>query len=90
MNETEKMQRLHQLAVKGETLTAEEQTALQNWYETSDREEDSMINRSLENKNSQDLREQLASVAKQIVKISGEVKSLSRRNAALRDENINL
>jgi len=65
MNETEKMQRLHQLAVKGEILSVQEQSALQNWYETLDREEDSMLDRSFKNQSSQNLREQLANAAKQ-------------------------
>ncbi len=65
MNETEKMQRLHQLAVKGEILSVQEQSALQNWYEILDREEDSMLNRSIKNQSSQNLREQLANAAKQ-------------------------
>ena len=46
MSETKKMQNLHQRAVKGETLTAEEQTKLQNWYQTLDREEDAILNGS--------------------------------------------
>ncbi len=87
MNEAKKLQRLHQLSVKGEILTATEQTALQNWYETLDREENSILNQSSENKSSRNLREQLSNAAKQITKISGEIESLVIQNADLRNEN---
>ncbi len=87
MNETKKMQRLHELSVKGEVLTAEEQAALQNWYEILDREENSMLNQLPENQNPQDLRQQISYAAKQITKISGEIESLVIQNAALRNEN---
>jgi len=49
MDEVKKLQRLHQLAVKGEALTMEEQAALQNWYEILDHEESLMLNQSAEN-----------------------------------------
>jgi len=81
------MQRLHQLSVKGEILTATEQTALQNWYETLDREEALILNDSQPNQNSEELREQLADTTKQAVKISREVESLISQNTALRNEN---
>ncbi len=90
MNDTEKMQRLHQLAVKGETLTAEEQTALQNWYETLDREEDSILNDSQPIQNSADLREYLADATKQVAGISREIESLVEQNSNLRNENQSL
>jgi len=90
MNDTEKMQRLHQLAVKGETLTAEEQTALQNWYETLDREEDSILNDSQPIQNSADLREYLADATKQVAVISREIESLVAQNSTLRNENQSL
>jgi len=87
MNETEKMQRLHQLAVKGEILSAREQSALQNWYRTLDREEALILNDSQPIQNSEELREQLADTTKQAVKISREVESLISQNALLRNEN---
>lgn len=43
-NKDSDIQKLHQAAVRGETLTAEERKALENWYETLDREEDSILN----------------------------------------------
>ena len=90
MNDTEKMQRLHQLAVKGEALTAEEQTALQNWYEISDREEDSILNDSQPIQSSADLRERLADATKQVAVISREIESLVAQNSNLRNENQSL
>ncbi|MBA4120863.1 MAG: hypothetical protein H0X72_00170 [Acidobacteria bacterium] len=90
MNEAKKMQRLHQLSVKGETLTAVEQTALQNWYENLDREEELILNDSQPIQNAEELREQLADTTKQSVKISREIESLISQNTALRNENQSL
>lgn len=88
MNETKRMQRLHQSAVEGETLTADEQVALQNWYETLDREEDLILNDSPPLQNSADfLRERLADTTKQVAIVSREIESLVAQNSNLRDEN---
>ena len=90
MSKAKKMQRLHQLSVKGETLTAVEQTALQNWYENLDREEELILNDSQPIQNAEELREQLADMTKQSVKISREIESLISQNTALRNENQSL
>ena len=90
MNEKEKMQRLHQLVVKGETLSAEEKAALQNWYETLDREENSVLNASQPISNSTALSDFLAETAKQVAKISSEVENLIEQNKKLRNENQSL
>jgi hypothetical protein len=86
MSEIETMQKLHQLSVKGEVLSAEEQTVLQNWYEISDREEDLLLNKS-KPQNSQTLQNNLANTNKQIAKISREIELLVTQNATLRNEN---
>ena len=90
MSETKKMQELHQLAVKGELLTAEENAALQNWYENLDREEDSILNNSQTVQNTQTLRENLNLTTKQIAKISREIETLVGQNEKLRKENQSL
>lgn len=90
MNETEKMQNLHQLAVKNEILSVQEQSALQNWYDVSDREEELILNDSQPVQNIKDLRQQLIATTKQTVKISREVESLILRNEILRNENQSL
>ena len=88
MNENDsKMQKLHQFAVKGEALTAEEQNALQNWYKTLDREEDEIINNSQPIQSSNELRKNLTNITNQIAKISNEVKTLLTQNEKLRKEN---
>ena len=90
MNETEKMQNLHQLAVKGEILSVQEQSALQNWYDVSDREEELILNDSQPVQNIKDLRQQLIATTKQTVKISREVEFLISQNEILRNENQSL
>lgn len=87
MSETEKMQILHQRAVKGEVLTAEEQTKLQNWYETLDREEDLILNNSEPTPNIQELRRNLWEITDQTARVSREVKNLVSQNEKLRNEN---
>lgn len=81
------MQRLHQSAVKGEILTAEEQKALQNWYEILDREEDAILNNSQKVQNVSELRKNLTQTTKQVAKISREIGSLLKQNEDLRKEN---
>ncbi len=87
MNETKKMQILHQRAVKGEVLTTEEQTKLQNWYKTLDREEDLILNNSEPTPNIQELRHNLSEITDQAAEISREVKTLVSQNEKLRNEN---
>jgi hypothetical protein len=84
------MQKLHQAAVKGEVLTAEEQKALQNWYEILDREEDSILNNSQPIQNVAELRKNLAQTTKQVSKISREIGTLLKQNEDLRKENQSL
>lgn len=47
----EKAQKLHDRATRGEQLPAEEQTALQNWYDDLDRAEDLLINKHTDGSN---------------------------------------
>lgn len=81
-----KKQKLHQLAVTGGKLTAEEKKALSNWYETLDKE-DSLLNKLNQSKNTQNLQEQISHTSKQITKISSEIESLVIQNAAIKREN---
>ncbi len=86
MSETETMRKLHQLSVTGKILSAEEQTVLQNWYESLDNEEDKFLNKS-KAEDSQILPNYLTNATKQIAQISHEIESLVFHNASLRSEN---
>ena len=90
MNETGKMQTLHQRSVMGESLTIAEQTALQNWYEKLDREEDSFLNNFQPIQNAEDLRRNLYNITEQIAEVSREVKTLISQNEQIRKENQDL
>lgn len=90
MNETEKMQRLHQRAIRGEALTDEENGALQDWYEALDREEDSILNQSQPAQSFEKLHEYLAQTTKKVAEISREIEALVEQNANLRNENQSL
>ncbi len=68
-------------------MTAEEQTALQNWYENLDHEEELILNNSGSTENSKDLRQHLADTTRQVADTSREVETLVVQNVALRNEN---
>ena len=87
MNENEKPQTLHQRSVLGESLTREEQTELQNWYETSDREENSILNNSQPVQNIEELRRNLKKITDQTAEVNREVKNLISKNEQIRREN---
>ena len=84
------MQRLHHLAVKGETLTAEENALLQNWYEVLDKEEDLALNNFEPIQSSNELRRNLTIITSQVAQISNDVKKLISQNDKLRKENQSL
>lgn len=87
MIKTEKMRTLHQRSVKGEDLSIEERTELQNWYDVLDREEDSMINDSQPIQNVEELRRNLSEIIGQTTEVSREVKNLISQNEQIRREN---
>ena len=84
--ETE-MQRLHQLAVKGKTLSDEEQQTLQNWYEILDKEEDLALNDTQPIQSTAELKKNLKSISTQVAQISNDVKKLISQNDKLKKEN---
>ena len=87
MSKVEEMQELHRRAIAGETLTAEESSVLQDWYEVMDAEEDAILNGSHSQRSSADLRENLFKATRQISRISNEIEALTTQNAKLRSEN---
>lgn len=87
MNETEKMQMLHQRSVRGENLNAEEKSELQNWYDVLDREEASFLNNPQPIQNVEELRRNLTEITEQTIEVSREVKNLISQNEQIRREN---
>ncbi len=86
MTETEKMQQLHHRATMGETLSAEERAALQNWYDALDREE-SFINRDNREIDLDAMRENLEKTYEQIAAVSAETVRIFKHSEKLRREN---
>ena len=86
MTETERMQKLHHRAATGNSLTAENETALKNWYETLDRQE-AVINRQNRPIEIASLRENLEKTTAQIAIVSRDVGALLKQNEKLRREN---
>lgn len=86
MTDTEKMQQLHHRASLGETLSAEENTVLQNWYDELDREE-AYINRDNREIDLDTMRENLGKTYEQIAAVSAENVRLFKHSEKLRREN---
>lgn len=87
MNETEKMQTLHQRIIEGKDLTAEEQTAVQTWYKNLDDEENLLLNNSRPKQNIEEMRRNLAEITDRTSEVSREVKNLIAQNEQIRREN---
>lgn len=87
MSKVIEMQELHRRTIAGETLTAEESSALLDWYEAMDAEEDAFLNGSPTQRSPADLRENLTNATRQITRISNEIETLITQNAKLRIEN---
>lgn len=87
MIKSEEMQKLHQSAIAGASLTSEEQTLLQNWYQELDRDEDLILNDSPPAGDLKDLRRNLTEIADQTARVSLEIKTLVAQNERLRGEN---
>jgi hypothetical protein len=90
MNETEKMQTLHQRSVSGENLTTAEKAELQNWYESLDRNEYSVLNNLQPIRNVEELRLNLNKINEQTTEVSREIKNLIAQNEQIRRENQDL
>lgn len=88
MTDTEKMQQLHHRASLGETLSAEESTALQNWYDALDLEEEAMFSRHKnEVESSIDWREKYNSTITEIARTAANIEKIAKQNEVLRLEN---
>ncbi len=81
---------LHDRMTKGETLSSEEQTALQIWYDEQDRAEDSLFGQGSPNSDTARLREQLNTGLSEVVQAAKEVERLTEQNEILRRENAKL
>lgn len=86
MSESERMQQLHHRASAGKKLTADEETALQDWYDRLDREE-ALINRDHHLVDIEVMRENLAKTVVQNAAVSAENARLFGQNETLRCEN---
>lgn len=82
---------LHDRATRGETLSAEEQTQLENWYAREDNAENRALGSAVADKTLTTLQAQvdaalaqLMTVVKRIQEVASENESLRREIAALR------
>lgn len=87
MNLEEEAKKLHDRATRGEILSVEEQTALQNWYDEQDRAEDLLLNQNRTDSNSAISREQLNAKLSEISQAALDVERIARQNEIIRREN---
>lgn len=83
----QQMLQLHDRATKGESLSAVEQAALQNWYAEQDRAESVLLSQREVNLDSAVWREQLKTALERISQTAAENEKLAAQNEILRGEN---
>jgi len=82
---------LHDRATRGESLSAQEQALLENWYAEQDQAESAELNRVVSGKTVMALQgqvdaalAQLDTIARQLQEIAAQNQSIRRENSALR------
>lgn len=83
----EQIKQLHNRATNGEKLTSAELSALQNWYDENDRDEDLLLNQPENASNPANPDEELNKILAQISQSAAKVKRLARQNASIKEEN---
>ena len=86
MTELTQEQTLHDRATCGETLTAEEQTALKIWYARQDAEESALLNANVSSSSTGALREQISMALAELRAVTEHVQTLTTENEAIRRE----
>jgi hypothetical protein len=85
MEETQ-LQHLHNRATRGEQLTTEEQTALNEWYAQQDQAESLILHGSAISGPVSDLKVQVANAATQLAVVTQHISEVIVENQHLRDE----
>ena len=86
MDSDEFIKQLHVRASKGETLSAQEQKLLDDWYASQDALESAMLTRSSNDKTIENLRAQLEISQSQLIAVMQRIQQVTIENDALRRE----
>jgi len=78
---------LHARAVRGETLSSEEQAQLEGWYAAQDRAETARLSSNTSAKTVESLQAEIDSALAQLADTIKRIQEISAENAALRREN---
>jgi hypothetical protein len=79
-------QQLHDRATRGETLTAQEQELLRNWYAHHDQEEMAQLSEAPAPSRLTDLQSRVQQATAQVVVQAQHIEALTAENAQLRQE----
>lgn len=79
-------QELHDKATRGASLTAQEQTQLDEWYRQQDQGESQRLGQSNGESNANALRNEVAEALAQMQAVTAEIQQLSTTNETLRRE----
>jgi hypothetical protein len=79
-------QQLHDRATRGEVLSAEERTRLQEWYTRLDREEGETLARAVPSASLATLQTQIETTLTHLATITQRIQILTSENAAIRQE----
>lgn len=77
---------LHLRAVRGDVLTSEERTLLDEWYANQDQQESALLSRSAESDSLAALRQQVDAAVAELVAVTQHIQSQSAENEAARRE----
>jgi hypothetical protein len=80
-------QQLHSRAIRRETLSADEQAQLEEWYAEMDRAEAARLNSNASGKTIESLQVEIDSALAQLADTIKRIQEISAENAALRREN---
>ena len=84
MSKDELAQQLHDKATLGESLSAEEEALLQQWYARQDQDEDAMLTRTVPPESVAALQTQVDAALAQLLTVSQRIQVLTAENEAVR------
>ena len=84
MSKDEFAQQLHDKATRGESLSAEEEALLQQWYARQDQEEGAMLTRTAPPESVAALQTQVDAALAQLLTVSQRIQALTAENEAVR------
>ncbi len=82
----DRARQLHDEATRGKSLSAEEQSLLENWYAIQDRAESNMLGLTADETTLTTLQTQIEAALIQLVTVTKHIQEIASKNKALRRE----